>query len=290
MRDRKWFNYFTFDIIGDLSFGESFGCLEADELHFYPAMLARSFRSLVYVQGVIYYHLTALQGLFVPKKLYEGRLRTSQYAADKVEQRLAEGRDRKDFISYIVRGKEEEGLNHHEIHSIMNTLLIAGSETTATLLSVVVFYLALNRKAYDKVVAEVRSSFESEADITMVSVNELSYMLAVLDEGLRIHPPFPSSLPRQVPAAGEDIDGRFVPGGVRIFPLDPSHLFHSSSTRIRLCTFLTFFSSLPPLPLLIPIPLLPPRPPRPLSHLSLLLCLHPTPFSFIPTITSPPPH
>lgn len=29
----KWFNFATFDIIGDLTFGESFGCLEKSELH-----------------------------------------------------------------------------------------------------------------------------------------------------------------------------------------------------------------------------------------------------------------
>lgn len=270
MRDRKWFNYFTFDIIGDLSFGESFGCLEAEELHFYPAMLTRSFRSLVYVQGVIYYHLTALQSFFVPKKLYEGRLRTAQYAADKVEQRLAEGRDRKDFISYIVRGKEEEALNHQEIHSMMNTVLIGGSETTATLLSVVVYYLALNRRVYDKVAAEVRSAFKTEADITMLSVNELTYMLAVLDEGLRIHPPFPSSLPRQVPGEGEDIDGRFVPGGVSGFileiPLSSPLFVHPHFLYIS-----SAFLAPSPSPPVLPYPPSPPLSPSPPSLLFLQL-------------------
>jgi hypothetical protein len=29
----KWYNYTTFDILGDLAFGDSFGCLESDLLH-----------------------------------------------------------------------------------------------------------------------------------------------------------------------------------------------------------------------------------------------------------------
>lgn len=35
----KWFNFFTFDIIGDLSFGESFGCLEQGEFHFWITLI-----------------------------------------------------------------------------------------------------------------------------------------------------------------------------------------------------------------------------------------------------------
>lgn len=29
----KWYNFTTFDIIGDLTFGESFDCLETSTLH-----------------------------------------------------------------------------------------------------------------------------------------------------------------------------------------------------------------------------------------------------------------
>ena len=35
----KWFNFFTFDIIGDLSFGESFGCLERGDFHFWITLI-----------------------------------------------------------------------------------------------------------------------------------------------------------------------------------------------------------------------------------------------------------
>lgn len=31
----RWYNFMTFDVIGDLAFGESFGCLERGEFHFW---------------------------------------------------------------------------------------------------------------------------------------------------------------------------------------------------------------------------------------------------------------
>lgn len=33
----RWYNFATFDIIGDLAFGGSFGCLDASEYHFWVA-------------------------------------------------------------------------------------------------------------------------------------------------------------------------------------------------------------------------------------------------------------
>ena len=35
----KWFNFVTFDVIGDLSFGESFGCLERGDFHFWITLI-----------------------------------------------------------------------------------------------------------------------------------------------------------------------------------------------------------------------------------------------------------
>lgn len=35
----KWFNFITFDVIGDLSFGESFGCLDQGDFHWWIPMI-----------------------------------------------------------------------------------------------------------------------------------------------------------------------------------------------------------------------------------------------------------
>jgi cytochrome P450 len=35
----KWYNFITFDVIGDLSFGESFGCLDRGDFHFWITLI-----------------------------------------------------------------------------------------------------------------------------------------------------------------------------------------------------------------------------------------------------------
>src|SRR3954470_23078937 len=95
-----------------------------------------------------------------------------------------------------------------EIVSTFGILLIAGSETTATLLSAVVFYLLTNPDVMQNLQKEIRTTFTTEDEITMVSVNKLKYQLAVLDEGMRIHPPAPLGTLRETPAEGALIDGQ----------------------------------------------------------------------------------
>lgn len=99
-------------------------------------------------------------------------------------------------------------------------LIIAGSETTATALSGATYLLGTNPDALTKVTDEVRSAFSSEQEITLLSVQKLKYMLAVLDETLRIFPPAPGTSPRTVHQGGRIICDTFLPEGVS----DPSML------------------------------------------------------------------
>lgn len=76
------------------------------------------------------------------------------------------------------------------------------------------FLLLTNKFALDKLTAEIRTAFKSEAEIDFVSVSALPYLLACLDEALRMYPPVPMGLPRVTPKGGATICGNYVPEGV----------------------------------------------------------------------------
>jgi cytochrome P450 len=99
-------------------------------------------------------------------------------------------------------------------------IVIAGSETTATLLSGVIFLLLTNRDHLQKLTDEVRSTFKAEEEITLTSVQSLSYMLACLNEALRCYPPVMAGMPRITPKGGVMICGRLIPENVRHFTHD----------------------------------------------------------------------
>lgn len=95
-------------------------------------------------------------------------------------------------------------------------LVVAGAETTATLLSGITYLLLKNPEALSRLAEEVRSTFKSEDEITLLSVSRLHYMLACLDEALRCYPPVAIGFPRQVPKGGTTIAGEFIPESVSL--------------------------------------------------------------------------
>lgn len=105
-------------------------------------------------------------------------------------------------------------MSRAEIYDNANLLIGAGSETTATALSAATYLLAMNPDVLARLMTEVRESFSSESQIDFVSVQKLDYMLAVLNETLRLHPPSPNANLRRVCDGGDVICGHFVPHGV----------------------------------------------------------------------------
>lgn len=114
--------------------------------------------------------------------------------------------------------RPESGVSTEEFIATTGTLITAGSETTATLLSGVTHLLVTHPQKLEVLVREVRSSFSSEEEITFVSVNKLTYMLACLDEALRLYPPIPGAFPRRT-RDPEVILERPVPVGVGVFSI-----------------------------------------------------------------------
>jgi cytochrome P450 len=120
----------------------------------------------------------------------------------------------------MLKGSKEaigpEGLSFEEMVAQGRILLIAGSETTATLLSGMLYFLLKNPSILARLVDEIRTAFSSENEIGIQSVSQLSYLHGVLEESLRMYPPVPNALPRVAPPEGAVVCGRFVPGGTSV--------------------------------------------------------------------------
>ncbi len=235
----KWFNFTTFDVIGDLAFGESFHCLEKEEYHSWVAILFATIKYAVYLASAAHFPpLTRLLGMFIPRKLGEERQQTMLHNKAKVDRRLAMGKDvdRPDFFSYFLRHNDEKGMTTLEIQSCASVLTIAGSETTATLLSGVTFYLLQNPTMYKTLADEVRTTFKSQADIHYLAVSQMPYLNAVLEEGFRMYPPVPCTFPRVVPPEGDEISGEWIPGKVCLFFWPVNH--HPTTRSFRPITII----------------------------------------------------
>jgi cytochrome P450 len=223
----NWLNFTTFDIIGDLAFGEPFGCLESGEFHFWVSLIFEAVKAGAIEQATR--RLATAGTMFqnfllkcIPDRIRENRKNHLKFSTEKVMRRLAnKDTDHKDFIWYILKQREKFNLNQDEIIVNSALFIVAGSETTANALSGILARLIYNPDKYKKLVDEIRSTFEKDEEIRFEKLEKMVYLNAVLEEGLRIHPPVPTGLLRTVPKEGDTIDGIWVPGGVRYHPSWP---------------------------------------------------------------------
>jgi cytochrome P450 len=98
---------------------------------------------------------------------------------------------------------------------------MAGSDSTATAIRVVLYYVAATPKVYIKFQAEIdeaiRNGTISRPIIQDREARQLPYLQACIKEGLRVHPPVASILTKVTPREGDTLDdGTFIPGGTRI--------------------------------------------------------------------------
>lgn len=237
----KWYNWTTFDVIGDLAFGEPFGCLDRAQEHPWVEALQGAIRTNVVGLTISHMGLRSIMPI-VLKYLLKSRKEHFDRTGDKLQRRVEMNVERPDLIEGLLKKRNEwvsevdffsfpfglgcimradsnhvlQNMPMKRLQSNASTLIVAGSETTATLLCGVTYLLLSNPETLKRVTEEVRSTFKSDGEITLSSVGDLTYMLACLNEGLRSYPPVPTGLPRQVPRGGATIAGKPVPEGVSV--------------------------------------------------------------------------
>ncbi|KAL6918601.1 hypothetical protein ACHAP8_010991 [Fusarium lateritium] len=227
-----WYNFATFDLIGHLALGQPFGCLETGKYHPWVSKIFGSIKAIAYSQAAIRLGLRNWMATFTPAHLMKAAKEHFEFTEHAAGARLdVKDTNSQDFMSYILRYNDERGMSRPEIVENASLLIIAGSETTATLLSGVTYQLLTNREKYDKLVDEIRSSFSAEDEITATRVDQQKYLLAVLSEGLRMYPPVPGALARVTPRGGEFVEGYWMPENTGVsVPQLPAY---SSSTNFR---------------------------------------------------------
>lgn len=226
-----WFNFTTFDIIGDLMFADSFHSLDGGDYHPWVLNIIRGARGVALRRVMKMYPIMRpfLSGSDIKKDDENG-----QMAAEKAMARKAQGETpggRRDFMTYMLKKNRDGGSGFSDMEIIMNSPLLvnAGSETTATTLTSLFYHLGMkeNRAAYQHLTEEIRNAFQSKDDIDMKTTNRLPYLHAVIEESLRIYPPAAETPPRVSP--GAEVEGEFIPKNVST-PISTSLSLHSYGT------------------------------------------------------------
>ncbi|CAO2657592.1 Nn.00g037180.m01.CDS01 [Neocucurbitaria sp. VM-36] len=213
----KMYNFTTFDIMGDLAFGESLHMLDSGKYDAWVTMVFQSVKlgtRMNILQG--YYPLASAVMDTLMQKLFAKQIEVfNSHAVTRVTKRLEKGRDSEGVdIWDLVLGQQDkgkEGLSRKQMDVNASLFMLAGTETTATLLSGLTYFLLKNPVSMEKLTKEIRSAFSSSKDISMEAIAKLPYLNACIKEGLRRYPPLPVGLPHLTPANGSTICGQYVP-------------------------------------------------------------------------------
>lgn len=214
----KYYNYTTFDIMGDLTFHEGFNMLEDSEYTPWVKTIFGSVRTATFMLALQAYSSVtrALVNGFARYNpiVLQKQQENWKYCTDRVDRRLQQTPQHPDLWSKVLeKSKGPEGLTLGEQYANAFLFMTAGTETTATALSGTTYYLLKNPRYMEKLTKEIRSTFSTLQDLDLDVLASLDYLDAVLLEGLRMVPPVPVALPRVVPEGGAQISGHWVPGG-----------------------------------------------------------------------------
>jgi cytochrome P450 len=135
---------------------------------------------------------------------------------DKLAHKLMDTRKKatgghEDISSHLLGEHGGERLSDDELTLDSAFVIVAGSDTTAGSLTILMYHLLSDRATYTKLRDELDAHYGGPEEVDdYKKLMDLPYLFGTVHEGLRLGTPFPG-LPRVVSDGGVVIDGTYVP-------------------------------------------------------------------------------
>jgi cytochrome P450 len=150
------------------------------------------------------------------------KLKFGDFALQQAGERTKTTTERKDFYHYMLEAEDPDTRSKYsqqELWGEASVLIVAGTDTSATVLASTFYYLNSNPKALERARREVWEAFPS-GDVEDIrsgpALSSCHYLRACLDESMRMTPPVPGIFPRLVLAGGFAMDSHNVPAGTEV--------------------------------------------------------------------------
>lgn len=207
----KWFNYYSFDVMGDLAYGESFDMLKNGESHWAIDLLnegqggMRPLGPIAWLFGI----------LIRTPVLNAGYKKFVQFCEDKIENRKKMKPELPDITSWLLKAEPmstDPFVNRMWAAGDSRLIIVAGSDTTAATLTHVFYHLAQSPGHVDV----LRKELQQTSTTANWDLKDLPHLNGVINEALRLHSPVPSGTQRQTPPEGLQVGKHFIPGNTLV--------------------------------------------------------------------------
>ncbi|MDI1489519.1 MAG: hypothetical protein OHK93_008798 [Ramalina farinacea] len=219
----EWISRLAFDIFGDLCFGSNWNTLKSPENRPYLEMISKGTAGLLLVG-----YMPALLALKVDRiffrKLTSNTRKFEDMGRQQTEKRIAlshqDGVKRDDIFEGLLAARDPEtkqSMSALDLNAEAISLIIAGSETMATVMTATLFYLVHHPSTLAQLRKEIDETFQSVDEIRLgPQLSSCKCLKACIDESMRLTPPIPGLLPRKVIHGGLLIDGHLLPEGTEV--------------------------------------------------------------------------
>lgn len=215
--------YFTLDVLGTVAIGKPFGFLAADaDLYDYNKTNSSFmlFLNLVGNHGWVRWLYTRdwVQALGAPRPTDKSGIGPLlKIVNDSVAERFgADRKVRNDMLGSFVKN----GLTQLQCEVEGFLQIIAGSDSTTTVLRSTMFLLMANPAAYAKLKAEIDAATSNiknpDSVIENIEAQKLPYLTACIQEGMRLYPPLFGLKGKQAPPGGDTIKNLYYPEGTEV--------------------------------------------------------------------------
>ncbi|KAH0835259.1 Tryprostatin B 6-hydroxylase [Fonsecaea pedrosoi] len=208
----QWFNYYSFDVMGDLAYGKSFDMLETGGSHWAIDLLNEG----IYYMGTLG-HVTWAVILFTYVPILNRKFRQFLAFCEKmIDDRVATGSESQDISSWIINSPSMASSGFTDKAWLLGDsrlIIVAGSDTTAATLTHLFYHLA-KEPAHIDALREELDLLKGEFNFT--SLQKLPFLNALINETLRLHPPVASGTQRITSPEGIQLGDTYIPGGVNI--------------------------------------------------------------------------
>ncbi len=145
-------------------------------------------------------------------RFYRAKARVDRFVSEIIAERRASGADTGDIISMLLAARDEDGmgLSDRQVRDEAMTILVAGHETTANLLTWALYLLARHPAVREQLLNELSSVLAGRSP-TVEDLAHLPYLEMVINETLRLYPPAWLMLRRARESV--EIDGTHVSAG-----------------------------------------------------------------------------
>ncbi|TDZ33989.1 putative sterigmatocystin biosynthesis P450 monooxygenase STCB [Colletotrichum spinosum] len=216
----KWLLLMTSDVIGQLSFGESFGLLESGKINHYIKLL-----QMATLSGVLCYELPTWICKTISRipikavqRIFGAGTAIQLYSSQGIEKMLKQQDNKANIFSRMLaecNADTEHNLSVKDIQIEANNIMLAGADTIATTLTYLVWTVLKKPELQARLEAEVAAVDESTL-LDDAALEKLPLLNAVIEENLRLHSSIQTNLSRMVPAQGVTFGRYFIPGGFEV--------------------------------------------------------------------------